>query len=210
MVIMTEKENIPAAPDAPTDKRLPKAAVDFVETLLDVQRRRFEQELAARSVAAKPDDSAPVPSPSPSLWPSLWPSLPRSLQLLAESDGFVGSGWSSLDHSRSGQARRWMGRVGTLLFAADTTEGGRLSLKGGGFIKRAFVDELTVWLDDQPVSGHGVRRGINRWEFEGRTPALQRRPFHILRLQAPGARRFEPGPDGRGSLAVSEIRFTAG
>ncbi|NVK42683.1 MAG: hypothetical protein HWE39_15685 [Oceanospirillaceae bacterium] len=177
------------------EKRLPKAAVGYIDALLEAQRMRFVKEHAATPAAASTTSS---------------PALPAKLDLLAESDAFVGSGWGPLDKNRKGVPHRWMARLGTILLAADTSKGGQLTLTGTGYLRRRYVDDLTVWIDDQPVEGVAVRKGLNAWIFEGRVPALENRPFHILGLQTSGIKAFHLGPDTHASLALSKISFKAG
>ncbi|WP_286828707.1 MULTISPECIES: hypothetical protein [Kordiimonas] len=194
---MTKKPTSPTPADLPVkgpESRFPKAAVDYIDTLLDVERTRFEKELAA----------AVTPREEPA-----WPTLPERLELMAEGDDFAGSGWGKLDHTKKGIGRRWMARIGTLLFAADATRGGIVRLTGTGYLRRRYVDDLTVWLDNMPVEGVAVRKGINGWSFEGHVPALAGRPFHILRLQTSGIRPFDKGPDTHASLALSVVDYKA-
>jgi|GEM_PF-1457865 len=194
---MTKNPTAPIPSDLPVkgpESRFPKAAVDYIDALLDVERTRFEKELSAAGMADKQAN---------------WPALPTRLQLLAEGDDFVGSGWGALDHTKKGIGRRWMARIGTLLFPADATAGGILRLTGAGYLRRRYVDDLTVWLDHMPVEGVAVRKGLNGWNFEGRVPALKGRPFHILRLQTSGIRPFDKGPDTHASLALSAVDFKA-
>lgn len=190
---MTDKKDIPTPPVTRPEKRFPKAAADFVHTLLEVERLRFEQELETLDNARTERET--------------WPARPKSALLTAAGDSFLGSGWGPIDQARGGAARRWMAQVGAILLAADCSEGGRIQLKGGGFLKRRFVDGLTVWIDDWPVSGTAVRRGFNGWAFDGMVGGLPDRPYHILKLHAPGSRAFAGGPDGRGSIALSKVRF---
>lgn len=179
------------APIKGTEKRFPKAAVDYVDALLEVQRRRFEREQAVGQQAG-----------------GSWPTRPTSAQVLAEGDDFVGSGWGPLDTARDGTKRRWMARLGTIMLPVDASKGGTVHIKGGGFLRRRFVSDLTVWLDGVPVSGVAVRQGFNRWQFTGAVAVAENRPFHILRLQSPGIKRYHLGPETHASLAVSEIRFS--
>lgn len=192
---MTDKKHIPTPQVARPEKRFPKAAADFVHTLLEVERLRFEQELDALEDSRKEEET--------------WPARPKGALLTADGDSFLGSGWGPMERARGGAARRWMAQVGAILLAADCTEGGRIQLTGGGFLKRRFIDGLTVWVDDWPVSGTAVRRGLNGWTFDGTVRSLPNRPYHILKLHAPGSRAFAGGPDGRGSIALSEMRFDA-
>ncbi|MFC4347208.1 hypothetical protein ACFO5Q_05065 [Kordiimonas lipolytica] len=194
---MTKKSTSNTQSDLPLkgpESRFPKAAVDYIDALLDVERMRFEKELAAQGSTGE--------QPS-------WPARSRQLQLLAEGDEFVGSGWGKLDHTKKGIGRRWMARIGTLLLPVDASAGGTLKLTGTGYLRRRFVDELTVWLDHLPVEGVAVRKGLNGWTFEGRVPALAGRPFHILRLQSGGIRPFDKGPDTHASVALSDVNFVA-
>lgn len=194
---MTKKPSASIPPDLPVkgvESRFPKAAVDYIDSLLDVERIRFEKELAVADI----NKSQPN-----------WPARSARLQLLAEGDDFVGTGWGALDHTKKGIGQRWMARIGTLLFPADTASGGILRLTGTGYLRRRYVDDLTVWLDHLPIEGVAVRKGLNGWRFEGRTPALDARPFHILRLQTSGIRPFDKGPDTHASLALSSVEFSS-
>ncbi len=190
---MTDKKHIPTPQVAQPEKRFPKAAADFVDTLLEVERLRFEQELDTANNARNKE--------------KIWPARPKSALITADGDSFLGSGWGPMDRARKGPPRRWMAQVGAILLAADVSEGGRIQLKGGGFLKRRFVGGLTVWIDDWPVSGTAVTRGLNSWTFDGTVGGIPKRPYHILKLHAPGSRAFAGGPNGRGSIALSEIHF---
>lgn len=175
------------------EPRFPKAAVDFVDALLTVQRDRFEEELAAY------DRQSPCDMPPQA----------ASAHILAESDEFIGAGWSNLGKRRDGTAFRWMGRIGTLLLPIDLSSPREITIKGCGFTKRRFLKETTLWIDEQEVSFDLSRRGFNRWTFTGTLPAMAPRPYYLLRIQSPGMARLAEGIDAYVSLAVSEIRVTA-
>tara|TARA_R110002096_G_scaffold14269_2_gene49772 strand:+ start:139 stop:720 length:582 start_codon:yes stop_codon:yes gene_type:complete len=173
------------------EPRFPKAAVDFVDALLTVQRDRFEAEIAA----------------SETLCTSSLPAQATSVHILAESDEFVGAGWSTLGTRRDGTAFRWMGRVGSLLLPVDLSEPREFSIKGCGFTKRRFLKETTLWIDEQEVTFNLSRRGFNRWTYSGILPVMAPRPYYLLRLQSPGIAPLAEGIDAYLSLAVSEVRI---
>jgi len=172
------------------EPRFPKAAIEFVDALLTVQRDRFEKEMAAYS------------TPNITSMPKQAPSA----HILAESDEFIGTGWSTLGQRRDGTAFRWMGRLGTLLLPLDLSEPTELVIKGCGFTKRQFLKESTLWIDDHEVPYSLTRRGFNRWIFSGTLPAMTPRPYYILRIQSPGMAPLAEGVDAYVSLAVNEIR----
>lgn len=172
--------------------RFPKVAVDFIDTLLSVQRARFEKEL---SNSAKPADLRSLPV------------RPSSAHILAESDQFIGSGWSSLGKRRDGTCFRWMGRLGTMMLSIDLSKEATFSLYGCGFTKRRFLKEATLWIEDQPVPYKLIRKGFNRWYMEGVLPVMPERPYYILRIQSPGMARLAEGVDAYVSLAVTELKI---
>jgi len=171
------------------ETRFPRAAIDYVDALLDVQRLRFERELAAHQ----------TPETIP------YPPRASTLHILADSDNFTGTGWSSLGTRRDGVAFRWMGRIGSLLLPVDLSEPRPFSIRGCGFTKRRFLKETTIWIEDQKVEYALSRRGFNRWTFSGELPAMPPRPFYLMRLQSPGLGRLAEGVDAYVSLAVSEL-----
>ncbi|MBL4836216.1 MAG: hypothetical protein JKY34_01450 [Kordiimonadaceae bacterium] len=172
------------------EPRFPKAAVDYIDSLLTIQRDRFEQELnTVRTGTA-----------------DIVPTQPVSTHILAESDDFIGTGWSSIGSRRDGTAFRWMGRIGSMLLPIDLSEPRSFSIRGCGFTKRRFLKETTLWLDDQQLEFGLSRRGFNRWTYSGTLPAMAPRPYYILRFQSPGTGRLAVGVDAFVSLAVSEIK----
>ena len=189
----TQTENQPTAAPEP---RFSKAALDFIDALLLVQRQRFESELSANSAHAQ------------SLYELTSP--PPSMDVLAESDAFLGTGWSDIGKRRDGIAFRWMGRLGTLMCPVDLTEGATVRVEGTGFSKRRHLKELTFWLEDQPIEGRISRRGFNRWIFEGSVEALPPRPYSILRIQSAGQSRLAVGVDKYVSVAVSRVVISGG
>lgn len=172
------------------EPRFPQAAVNYIDALLSVQRDQFEREHAARDYAS----DSPLPA------------LPDTLQIAAESDNFIGAGWSSLGKRRDGTAFRWMGRLGSLLLPLDTSASRSILINGCGFTKRRFLKETTLWLDDKQVHFTLSRRGFNRWSFKGELPVLDAKPYHLLRLQSPSVAPLAEGLEAYVSLAVSEIR----
>lgn len=177
------------------EPRFPKAAIGFIDALLRIQRSKFERELSARPNHMKALHSAVQP--------------PRSVDILAESDGFSGTGWSDLGKRRDGTAFRWMGRIGTVLIPTDLTDGATIVIEGAGFSRRRHLKTLTFWIEGQPIEGTLKRKGFNRWVFNGKVDALPPQPFSILRLQAVGQSRLAVGVDTFVSVAVSRIRIDA-
>lgn len=176
------------------EQRFPRSAVDYIDTLLDVQRKRFEAE--NKACPAHHQETA-------------WPPAPKKASILVESDGFVGSGWGPLDLGADGTARRWMARLGTVMLAIDASAGGILMLTGGGSLKRRYIKELTFWLNNMPLEGTAAAKGLRNWRFETRIPAQVERPFHILGIQSPRIRAFDKGPSTHASIALSRIEFRA-
>lgn len=172
------------------EPRFPKAAIDFIDALLTVQRNRFELEMAENSPANLTST----------------PKNATSAHILAESDEFIGAGWSTLGKRRDGTAFRWMGRVGTLMLPLDLSAPRTFALKGCGYTKRRFLKEATLWIDEQEVDFDLTRRGFNRWAFTGTLPAMAPRPYYLLRIQSPGMAPLAEGIDAYVSLAVSEFR----
>lgn len=176
-------------PHKTPEKRFPKAAVDYIDALLETQRTRFEKEAAHGTHTAN------------------WPTRPSCLHILAEGDNFLGSGWGMLDRAKDGTGRRWMARIGTILLPIDLSSGATVHVSGNGYLKKRFLKELTIWLDDTPLEGKLSRKGLSGWQFNGNIPKLEGRAFHILRLQTTGIRPAPHGPGTHASLAVSEIRI---
>lgn len=172
--------------------RFPKVAVDFLDTLLSVQRARFEKELSS---STRPEGTRPLPV------------RPTSAHIVAESDQFIGSGWSSLGKRRDGTCFRWMGRLGTMMLSVDLSKEATFSLYGCGFTKRRFLKEATLWIEDQPVSYKLTRKGFNRWYMEGVLPVMPPRPYYIFRIQSSGMARLAEGVDAYVSLAVTELKI---
>ncbi|MFC3051695.1 hypothetical protein [Kordiimonas pumila] len=172
------------------DDRFPKAALDYIDTLLTVQRDRFDAEMACLT----PTDFSDLPT------------RPTASLMVADTDKFIGAGWSSLGQRRDGTSFRWMGRVGTLMLPLNLEAELPFSIFGCGFTKRRFLKETTLWLDDMPVRFSLTRRGFNRWYMTGTLPKMAPRPYYILRLEAPALARLAEGVDAFFSLAVSEVR----
>ncbi len=171
------------------EPRFPKAAIDYIDALQTVQRDRFERELELSSSRTQIQ----------------LPPRPESLQIFAESDDFVGAGWTSIGKRRDGTKFRWMGRIGSLLIPVDLSVPRDFTIKGCGFTKRRFLKETTLWIEDRQVPFTLSRRGFNRWTFKGELPELDPRAYYMLRLQSPGLAPLAEGIDAYVSLAVSEI-----
>ncbi len=182
------------------EPRFPNAAVTFVDALLDIQRQRFERERSVGQSITPPKNSD-LPNHV---------KLAASAHFMADSDNFIGTGWSELGHRRDGTAFRWMGRIGTLLVPVDLTEGGTITISGCGYTKKKFLKNLTLWIDDQQLSGEMARKGFNSWIFTGTIPPMKWRPYSILRLQSAGQARLAVGMDTYASVAVSDIQIEAG
>ncbi|MBL4789503.1 MAG: hypothetical protein JKY60_10800 [Kordiimonadaceae bacterium] len=173
------------------ETRFPRAAVDYVDALLTVQRDRFTRELAAYRLPSTVK----------------FPPRPKSAQIFANSDDFVGTGWTDIGTRRDGTAFRWMGRIGTLMVPIDLSEPRAFALSGCGFTKRRFLKETTLWIEDRQIDYTLSRRGFNRWTFSGEIPVLAPRPYYLLRIQSPGLARLAEGVDAFVSLAVSELNI---
>lgn len=184
-----EGEQRPAKPEP----RFSRAAVTYIDALLEIQRERFERE------ANGADTRRTLAAMAQGL------NLPSKGQYFAEGDNFIGTGWSELGHRRDGTAFRWMGRIGTLLLPLDLSRGAQISIEGCGYTRRRHLKGLTVWVDDYPVEGTVARKGFNRWIFTGKVGPFTARPYHILRLQCPGQSRLAVGVDSFVSIAVSGI-----
>lgn len=174
-----------------SEPRLSRAAVEYADALLSVQRDRFERELAVAQSAGT----------------TSFPSLPTSVQLFPESDQFIGAGWSKLGTNRKGMSFRWMARIGSLLLSVDLSSERTLVIKGCGYTKRRFLKECTLWIEDTQVSFSLSRQGFNRWTIEATMPTMPARPYYLLRLQSPGVSRLAEGIDAHASLAISEVRI---
>lgn len=174
------------------EPRLPKAAADYADALLAVQRERFEREGAGSSGNQSLVDV----------------SLPSSLHLFADSDQFIGAGWTKVGQNRKGMSFRWMGRIGSLLLPVDLSAERQLTIHGCGYTKRQFLKECTLWIEDTEVEFSMTRRGFNRWTITATTPVLPKRPYYLMRLQSSGLSRLAEGVDAFASLAVSEVRIT--
>lgn len=177
------------------EPRFPRAAVDFIDTLLAIQRERFEKEGGADQGHAAALHGAVKP--------------PASMDVLAEGDAFLGTGWSDLGRRRDGTAFRWMGRIGTLMCPVDLTGGAKVRIEGAGFSRRRHLKTLSFWLEDMPIEGTLSRRGFNRWVFEGTVNTLAARPYSILRIQSAGQSRLAVGVDEYVSVAVSRVSITS-
>lgn len=173
-------------------KRFPKAAVDYVDALLSIQRQQFEAEKLA---AYDGKNTEPL---------NLKPN-PTRISMLAEGENFVGSGWSSLGKRRDGTAFRWMGRIGTLLLPVQLEQGGKLLVMGCGYTRKKLLQSLTVWIDETPVEINIARKGFNRWIITGNIPPIQPRAYHILRIESAGLARLAVGLDSYFSVAVSSV-----
>jgi len=172
------------------EPRFPQAAVSYIDALLSVQRDQFERSLSAQNFA---EDLS-------------LPEREKAAHIFAESDEFIGAGWSELGHRRDGTSFRWMGRLGSLLLPLDFAEPRSFEIRGCGFTKRRYLKEATLWLDDKPVEFTLSRRGFNRWKFTGSFPEMEAKPYHLLRIQASGISPLAEGVEAFVSLAVSEIR----
>jgi hypothetical protein len=179
-----------------TEKRFPKAAVDYIDALLEIQQTRFDQEKAC-------EETKPYTS---EFREGL--NLPKSAHYLAEDEHFTGVGWSSLYHRRDGTGFRWMGRLGTFLLPLDLSSGGTLRIEGSAFSRHRHLKSLTVWIEGQAIQGAVSRRGLNRWHFTGTIPPIPWRPYSILRLQSTGVSKPATGTDSYTSVAVNAVEIS--
>ncbi|WP_262694531.1 hypothetical protein [Kordiimonas aquimaris] len=175
------------------EPRLSKAAADYADALLAVQRERFERETACNADTQLSADT----------------SLPSSLHMFADSDQFIGAGWTKVGQNRKGMSFRWMGRIGSLLLPVDLSAERQLTINGCGYTKRQFLKECTLWIEDTEINFSIARRGFNRWTLTATIPAMPKRPYYLMRLQSSGLARLAEGIDAYASLAVSEIRITS-
>ncbi len=173
------------------ETRFPKAAVNFIDSLLTIQRERFEEELSAYTA----QDIIDLPEKA------------VAAHILAESDQFIGAGWSKIGKRRDGNSFRWMSKLGTIMLPVDLSKPRSFTIKGCGFTKRRFLKETTLWIDEHPIEFTLSRRGFNRWSFSGTLPKMPDRPFYIIRMQSPGTGRLAEGVEAYVSLAVSEIKI---
>lgn len=183
-------ENKLIEPKAP-EPRFPRAAVDFIDALLSIQRQRFEKEQNNSQVHDAKLHEALKPT--------------SAMDVLAEADAFLGTGWSDLGQRRDGTSFRWMGRIGTLMCPVDLTNGAHVRIEGAGFSRRRHLKTLSFWMENQPIEGTIKRRGFNRWVFEGTVGNLPARPYSVLRIQSAGQSRLAVGVDEYVSVAVSRI-----
>ncbi len=177
------------------EPRFPRAAVDYIDALLNIQRTRFTQETGHRQqhLAALAEQA----------------NQPTAADILVESDQFQGTGWSDLGHRRDGTAFRWMGRIGTLMLPVNLSNGGVIEITGSGFSRRRHLKTMSFWVDDQPIDGSISRQGFNRWIFRGTIPSLPKRPYSILRLQSAGQSRLAIGIDTYVSVSISRVHVVA-
>lgn len=195
-------DDSPAIQDAEfrtPEPRFPKAAVDYVDALLEIQRQRFDRECAVlqNTITQESTDL------------QKYVTHPKCAHFLADADNFIGTGWSELGHRRDSTAFRWMGRLGTLLLPLDMTGGGTITINGCGYTKKKFLETLTVWVDEMPIPGEMARKGFNRWIFSGTIPKTPWRPYSILRMQSAGQARLAVGMDTFASVAVCDIQIEA-
>lgn len=177
------------------EPRFPRAAVDYIDALLKIQRTRFDLEQGASVGHTKALYEAAPP--------------PKRFDALADGDQFHGTGWSDLGRRRDGTAFRWMGRIGTIMCPIDLAGGGKVQIEGAGFSRRRHLKTLSFWLDDYPIEGLIRRRGFNRWVFEGTVSAMPARPYSILRIQSAGQSPLAVGVEKYVSVAVSRVAIEA-
>lgn len=177
-------------------KRFPKAAVDYVDAMLSIQRQHFETEQMGQHFGAD--------APALNL-----PRNPTHISMLAEGENFIGTGWSSLGKRRDGTAFRWMGRIGTLLLPVHLENGGKLMVMGCGYTRKKLLQGLMLWIDETPVEIDVARKGFNRWIMTGSIPPLAPRAYHILRIESAGLARLAVGLDSYFSVAVSSVEVKA-
>lgn len=200
----------PSAETLVTASRFPRAATDYIDALLKIQRMRFDREnaLAARF---GPAATGRIPTATDAIQDDRHSvlreklNLPDSTEIQASSDNFNGTGWSDLGHRRDGTAFRWMGRLGTLLLPVNLERGASLTIEGCGFSRKKFLKQMTVWIEGQPVTGAIKRRGFNRWIFTGEIRPAPWRPYSILQIQSSGMARLAVGVDSYVSLAVNKV-----
>ncbi|WP_374764236.1 hypothetical protein [Yunchengibacter salinarum] len=178
----------------------PKAAVAYVDALLAIQRRQMEAELGGlEHMGLVGTDRAQVLA-----------NPGGALHIMAESDEFAGGGWSALKRTLTGRHYRWMRRLGAVLLAAELSTGAPLIISGPKIPKRAWLKDMTVWIDAHQVTGKARRHLGGGWSFSGQVPRLPRtgRHYHILRIKMPGVTRVDKSEeDGFASLALSDIRI---
>ncbi len=184
------------------EPRFPLAAVNFIDALLNIQRRRFNEQRAA----FKANDQQGLSDTQPQT-PSL--NDKTHLTLYAEADQFAGSGWSHLHRHLNGQQSRWMERVGMIALYPAQISGETICIKGSGFTRKKFIENLEVYIDDSQISGQIKHSFTGQWSFQGTLPKAsdQSLPFAILRLQTIGVAKHKAGIEGWASLAVTSISF---
>lgn len=170
-------------------KRFPRAAVDYVDALLEIQKIQMtaENRMSASAITL--------------------PDRPNAISMLAEGENFIGTGWSTIGKRRDGTAFRWMGRIGTLLLPINLTNGASLSIKGSGYTRKRLLADLSVWVDDMPVTINISRKGFNRWILAGDIPSITPKAYHILRIESTGLARLAVGMDSYFSVAVSSVKI---
>lgn len=180
-----------------TRSRFPHAAVQYTNALLDILRLRFDAEIAAMAKDSTGHERSYIQSG------------PQSFQMFIEEDQFIGSGWSMCQQSFSKRPYRWMKRVGTILIPVGQTTGVPVILSGPKLVKRRFLKRTSIFIDGFEVKGKFRRKAMRGWEFSGQLPRLSKagRKYHILKIRSQTAGRCRSAPDGRASIALSEIRI---
>ncbi|GHF18436.1 hypothetical protein GCM10017044_11200 [Kordiimonas sediminis] len=188
---MAQKQNSPIS----AKSGFSKAAIDYVDTLLEAQAELFSATTALRDQRATR---------------FALPAKPSSSSYDVEFDSFRGFGWSDVAYGRAHTPYRWMGRVATLMVYNQLSAGGRLQIDGFKVKRRRFLKGLTIWMDDYPVTGTVKRTGLSSWQFTGDIPALDsdKTAFHLLRFESPGHAKLSSGEESpHVSLGVSRIKI---
>lgn len=183
------------------EPRFPRAAIDYIDALLNIQRKRFERERAVGGEGNSSHDRH-----FKALHDQI--NLPTTIDVPAEADNFIGTGWSDLGQRRDGTAFRWMGRVATLMVPVNLEKGAQITIEGCGFSRKKYLKALSVWIEDHKIEGTLKRIGFNRWKFSGEIAAMPWRPYSVLRIQTSGQSRLAVGVDKFVSVNVSRVTIS--
>lgn len=185
------------APHPRAETRFSKAALDYMDALLDLEMRQHDrriEHLARQGLPAHQYEGK---------------ILTRPVILDAEDSAFAAAAWSPCTVHR-GQPCRWMKRLGGLLLPYSLTSGGVLAIEGAGTTRWRFAKALSVRVNGDTVPVRVRRRGLSRFIATAILPATGLDQPLRLDLETSGQARRAPWSDERASLAISTITISPG
>ncbi len=178
-----------------------KAALDYADTLLDLQKRRYECLLSKLYEGETSSLKSELDSQNQN-------RLPQQINITADSYQFEGGGWSAPYKTRK-HPIRWMKRLAGLLIFADMAKGGLLTIEGSKATRRRFVNALDIEIAGHTCTTEVDAQPFGSWRAQANIPPISGHAPHLLTLSTIGLARRSLLSRERSSLAISGLKFSA-